>query len=121
MGADAVVFLRFNHVFVCQAPETFAKSVLAERLKVMAVYVGADFCFGKDRTGRVDTLVGLGKELGFLVHPVSLVYMDGERVSTSRIRRLIEEKRWAEARTLIGRPLDGLVRHGSGMKTPARR
>lgn len=110
MGADAVLFLRFSRAFACQAPETFAKSILAGSLQVMDVYVGADFCFGKDRAGRVDTLVKLGKELGFLVHPVCLVYRDGARVSSSRIRRLIEEKRWAKVRTLIGRPLDGLAR-----------
>ncbi len=110
MGVEGVLFLRFSRAFACQAPETFARNILAERLKVMDVYVGADFCFGKDRAGRVDTLVGLGRELGFLVHPVALVYRDGERVSASRIRRLIDEKRWAEAQALIGRPLDGSAR-----------
>ncbi len=105
MGVDAVVFLPFNRKLVCQSPRAFVRDILVNGLKVMAVCVGSDFCFGKDRAGQVDDLAKMGGEHGFLVHPVPLLTLKGEKVSSSMIRRLIEEGRITEAEHQLGRAL----------------
>lgn len=102
MGVDAVVLLPFNKKLSCLAPEAFAKDVLAMMLKPAAVIIGEDFCFGKDRAGRIDTLEKLGPKLGFSVHSVPLTAVNGEKISASMIRRLLEEGKKSEAEKLLG-------------------
>jgi riboflavin kinase / FMN adenylyltransferase len=97
------------------APEAFAVEVLAGRLEARVVAVGADFRFGYGRSGDVDALRALGDRLGFEVEPVELVgHSDGEVVSSSRIRAMLEEGRVAEAARLLGEPFQirGPVVHG---------
>lgn len=114
LGVDAAVILPFNQALACQAPEAFARDVIADQLKASAVFVGEDFCFGKDRSGRVGDLDRYGRELGFTVHPVPLLVVGGERVSSERIRRLISEGKTSLAEKLLGRRLDGIgKRQGS--------
>lgn len=102
LGVDAVVLLPFERKLACMAPLAFARDMLALQLKPLAVCVGEDFCFGKDRAGKVETLEQLGPELGFLVYSVPVLFMGGEKISASRIRRLIELGRKAEAEELLG-------------------
>lgn len=105
LGIDGVVLLPFDQKLACLSPEAFAKDVLALQLKPRAVFVGEDFCFGKDRAGRVTTLQQLGPELGFLVYPVPLLSIGGEKISATRIRRLIERGQKGKAEALLGRKL----------------
>lgn len=105
LGVDAVVFLPFNRKLACQAPRAFVKDILVAGLKVVDVYVGKDFCFGKDRAGQVADLAEMGRQYGFLVHPVPLLTLNREKVSSSLIRRLIEEGRIKEAERCLGRKL----------------
>ena len=102
LGVDGVVLLPFDKNLACLSPEAFAKDVLALQLKPMAVYVGEDFCFGKDRLGKVETLQQLGPKLGFLVYPVPLLSVGGKKISAARIRQLIERGRESEAEELLG-------------------
>lgn len=105
LGVDGVVLLPFGKKLACMSPEAFAKDVLALQLKPVAVYVGKDFCFGKDRAGRAETLQQLGPELGFLVYPVPLLSEGGEKISATRIRRLLEQGDKSRAEKLLGRKL----------------
>ncbi len=105
LGVDAAVLLPFNKNLACLSPEAFAKNILALQLRPVAVCVGEDFCFGKDRAGRVATLQELGSELGFLVHSVPLATMGGEKISASRIRELLERGQRGKAEKLLGRRL----------------
>lgn len=118
MGVDAAVLLPFNRHLACQAPEAFVKDILSKGLKVVDVYVGKDFCFGKDRAGRVDDLKVLGRRYGFLVHPVPLLTRGREKISSSLIRRLIEEGHRKQAECCLGRKLGGGAKKRS---SPRRR
>lgn len=102
LGVAGVVLLPFNDALACQAPAGFARQVLSAALRCAAVFVGEDFCFGKDRAGRVPELEAFGRELGFSVHPVPLLSVDGEKVSSSRIRELLAQGKKREAATLLG-------------------
>lgn len=81
-------------------PEEFAAEQLAD---AAVVVTGADFRFGRKRRGDLDLLVRLGYE----VLPVPLL----EGVSSTEIRRYLQEGEMAAAARLLGRPpeLDGIV------------
>lgn len=97
------------------SPETFAVDLLGGRLSARYVAVGTDFRFGRDRAGDVEVLRSLGRAHGFEVEAVDLVArIDGEVVSSTRIRTDIAEGRVADAAVLLGRPVElrGVVVHG---------
>jgi riboflavin kinase / FMN adenylyltransferase len=105
LGVDAVVIMPFDERLACLSPEGFAKNVLSLQLRPVDVFVGADFCFGKDRAGRVEDLVAFGSDLGFMVHAVPLVKAEGKKISASDIRKLIEKGENKRAEELLGRKL----------------
>jgi len=115
-GVDAVVLASFDNAFADLGPADFAGRILASTLKARAVVVGENFRFGKARQGDVGELIGLGLELGFAVHPVASAIRSGTVISSSLIRRLLEEGRISAANSYLGRPyeIEGRVIHGSG-------
>jgi riboflavin kinase/FMN adenylyltransferase len=86
LGVDAVGLLRFNARLAAMDADRFVRRVLAERLSAREVWVGPDFRFGKGRAGDFALLQALGTELGFTAHSIAPVVVDGERVSSTRIR-----------------------------------
>jgi riboflavin kinase/FMN adenylyltransferase len=113
-GIDEVVFLDFTPTFAAMSPEQFAEDILYRSLILSELFVGNHFAFGKGRTGRIDDLVRLGGQYGFRVHPVTPVVMEGDVVSSSRIRQLIQAGNMERAATLLGRVygIKGAVVHG---------
>jgi riboflavin kinase/FMN adenylyltransferase len=113
-GIDEVVFLGFTPTFAAMSPDQFAKDILHRSLTLSELFVGDHFAFGKGRAGRIDDLVRLGEQYGFLVHPMTPVTMDGDVVSSSRIRQLIQTGEMERAATLLGRfyGIRGTVVHG---------
>ncbi|HJT21356.1 MAG TPA: bifunctional riboflavin kinase/FAD synthetase [Nitrospira sp.] len=102
-GIDEVVFLEFTPGLAGMAPEQFAETVLHRQLGIAEVFVGEHFAFGKGRTGRIGDLERFGKSYGFAVRPVSPVVLDGEVVSSTRIRHLIQAGEMDRAAALLGR------------------
>jgi riboflavin kinase/FMN adenylyltransferase len=105
LGVDAVLLLAFDERLACLTPEAFVRTVLEQRLRPISIFVGADFCFGKDRAGTVATLESLGKDAGFTVQAVPLLKEGGEKISATRIRALIDQGKRASAERLLGRKL----------------
>jgi riboflavin kinase / FMN adenylyltransferase len=104
-GADGVVLLPFDRRMLCRTPAEFARGILSETLKVLEVFVGADFCVGRGRAGSVATLQALGRRIGFGVTKVPLLCVKGRKVSSTAIRELVAGGRLAEAEALLGGPL----------------
>jgi riboflavin kinase/FMN adenylyltransferase len=102
-GVDEVVFLEFTPALAAMAPEEFAAAVLHRSLKISELFVGEHFAFGKGRSGRVADLQRFGGAMGFIVHPVRPVMLNGEVVSSTRIRNLIQAGLMKEAAALLGR------------------
>ena len=102
-GIDEVVFLEFTPALAAMKPEEFAEVVLHRHLGVAEIYVGEHFAFGKGRAGRIADLQRFGAALGFTVHPVRPVMLNGEVVSSTRIRNLIQAGHMEEAAALLGR------------------
>lgn len=105
LGCDAVGLLRFNAALASMSAEDFVREVLVKRLNAREVWVGPDFRFGRGRAGDVELLKRMGAELGFVAHSLDIVTcVDGERVSSSRIRDALSAGALELASSLLGRP-----------------
>jgi riboflavin kinase/FMN adenylyltransferase len=102
-GIDAVVIQHFDAAFANLQPEAFVRGFLTDRLDVRKIWVGKDFRFGKGRKGTVADLRQWGAEKGFEVGVVDPVLVDGTRVSSSKIRQMLEDGRVDEAERMLGR------------------
>jgi len=119
-GVDLAVVVRFDEQRAAETAEEFVQEVLVDCLRARTVIVGADFHFGKGRGGNVALLNQLGPELGFDVHGMALVDVDGRptaddrRVSSTAVRRALAEGDVARATSMLGRPHEvrGVVRPG---------
>jgi riboflavin kinase/FMN adenylyltransferase len=102
-GVDIVVIQNFDESFAALEAPDFVRSFLVERLRSKKLWVGRDLRFGKGRKGTVENLVQWGTRYDFEVGTVEPIVVDQERVSSSRIRQLVEEGRVEEATPLMGR------------------
>ncbi|MGH8582780.1 MAG: bifunctional riboflavin kinase/FAD synthetase [Gammaproteobacteria bacterium] len=101
-GVAHLVCLRFNHRLAALSAAQFAERVLVRGLSARAVVVGDDFRFGQGREGDFESLRALGVRLGFEAVPVPGYTLDGERVSSTRIRALLSAGDLTAARRLSG-------------------
>ena len=114
LGCDRVGLLRFGATLAAMPAETFVREVLVQRLCAREVWVGPGFRFGKGRTGDLALLQAMGRELGFTADEIEPVLVDGERVSSTRIRAALSVGDFDTATRLLGRPyaISGHVVHG---------
>ena len=103
-GMRAVAVVRFTRELSKWEPEMFVRTVLVEWLRVSEVWVGANFLFGRDRSGNFTLLRTLGQRYGFRAEKIDPVRYKEFVVSSTRIRRLIAEGRMDEAGALLGHP-----------------
>ncbi|QNP42213.1 bifunctional riboflavin kinase/FAD synthetase [Lysobacter solisilvae (ex Woo and Kim 2022)] len=103
-GIDQVGLLRFDGALSSLTAEEFVRTVLQQRLSAREVWVGPEFRFGKGRAGDIALLRRMGAELGFIADEIAPVQLDGERVSSTRIRAALRAGDFAAATRLLGRP-----------------
>jgi riboflavin kinase/FMN adenylyltransferase len=113
-GVDRVLCVRFNARFAGLSAEAFMERVLCDRLGARLVLVGEDFRFGAGRRGDIELLRAAGPELGFAVETAPTFALDGERVSSTRVRAALAAGELETAARLLGRPyrICGRVAHG---------
>ncbi len=113
-GIDIVCCLRFNEEMRSLSAEGFMQRVLVEGLGVKYLVIGDDFRFGMDRSGGYQFLSAAGERLGFDVTDTHTYEVDGERVSSTRIRHELEQANFDEAARLLGKPytISGHVGYG---------
>ncbi len=113
-GVDKVVCLRFNALLARTSAEDFVREYLINGLGVRALIVGDDFRFGRNRNGDFTLLQEMGRQAGFAVSSVETFIVDGHRVSSSRIRQILQDADFRLAERLLGRPfaISGRVAHG---------
>ena len=115
-GMQGLAVVRFTMELSHWEPETFVRTVLVEWLRVVEVWVGANFLFGHNRAGNFTVLRSLGARYGFRAEKIDPVRYKDFVVSSTRIRRLIAEGRLDEAGALLGHPyyIDGTIVQGRG-------
>jgi riboflavin kinase/FMN adenylyltransferase len=77
--------------------------LISARWPIAELWVGAGFALGRGRSGSLDVLQRIGFERGFKVQAVQPLVLDGQVVSSSRIRTLLEQHDFEGARKLLGR------------------
>ncbi|MDR6145079.1 riboflavin kinase/FMN adenylyltransferase [Sphingomonas sp. SORGH_AS870] len=113
-GVDAMVVFGFDTALAALSAQEFVEQRLLGALRVGGVVTGEDFTFGRGRSGTVATLREWGRRQGFSAETVAPVTLDGEPVSSSRIRAALIAGNPREAARLLTRPfaIEGRVQHG---------
>jgi riboflavin kinase/FMN adenylyltransferase len=116
LGIEAMVAYPTDEALLALSPAEFFSRIVLEKLAARAMVEGQNFFFGRDRTGNVDTLRQLTATAGLELEIVPPVVVDGEVVSSSRVRRLIGQGHVDQARRLLTQPyrVRGMVTHGAG-------
>jgi len=113
-GIDAVLLLTFGRDLSLLTPHQFAEEILKEKLRACEVHEGYNFHFGHKAGGNVQSLAEFGREMGFAVKVFDEMTLRGEPVSSSQIRKLINQGHVSRARHLLGRPFAILSNPGRG-------
>ena len=115
LGIQQTIVIHFDKAFAQIRADDFLRAVVAERLHAKEVYLGTGFAFGHNREGNIDRLRRVSNELGFVADEVPEVCLRGRRVSSSRIRELLQSGRVNLARRMLGRPygVEGRVIRGA--------
>ena len=113
-GADAMLVFQFNAELAATTAEDFVAELLAKRIGAAGVVTGEDFTFGYKRGGNAEVLRELGAVHGIIAEAVAPVSLDGEPVSSSRIRDALKAGDPGTATHLLTRPfaVEGVVQHG---------
>lgn len=114
-GADAMLTFRFDRELANRTAEEFV-DFLVRNMGAAGVVTGEDFTFGKGRTGTVDLFAALGATTGLRNEAVAPVTgMNGEIISSSRIRDALKTGDCASATRLMTRPfaIESMVQHGA--------
>ncbi len=113
-GMNRVIVAHFTAHFASLSEQDFVKKMLVEGLQVKWLIVGEDFCYGAGRDGNVASLQQAGQRYGFQVEVLQDVLHEGERISSSAVRRALQSSDFDQAAALLGQPyyLSGRVIHG---------
>lgn len=112
---DRVLCVRFNARFAAVTAEEFIQRVLLQGLGAHYVVVGRDFRYGNKRRGDIELLKRMGRDRGLEVATAATFCLDGERVSSTRVRTALAQGDLETAERLLGRPYQmcGRVVHGN--------
>ncbi|MDX6444222.1 MAG: riboflavin kinase / adenylyltransferase [Blastocatellia bacterium] len=115
LGIEQTIVIRFDRAFSQVRAEEFLRTVIADRLHAKEVYLGCGFAFGHNREGNIELLRAVSRRLGFLADEVPELRLRSRRVSSSRIRELLQQGRVNLVRRMLGRPygVEGMVVRGA--------
>ncbi len=113
-GVDAMAVFHFDGDLARLSAEAFIAERLHANLQVAGVVTGEDFTFGRAKSGDVRLLGERGAVHGFVAETVGAVTLDGEPVSSTRIRDALRNGEPQVAARLLTRPfaIEGVVQHG---------
>jgi riboflavin kinase/FMN adenylyltransferase len=103
LGVDAALVIRFEREFSRIPGEEFIRHLARDFGGLASVCVGGEFTFGHQRSGNVALLQSLGAELNFTVHGLAAVALNGQVVSSTRIREAVQRADLDAAGQLLGR------------------
>lgn len=114
LGVDHLYQIPFDRGLAGLSPEEFVRVVIAEGLGLSHVVIGADFRFGRKRSGTAEDLQAFGRQMGFAVTIAGMVARGDTRVSSTLIRTALSEGQPREAAMMLGHwhRIDGAVVHG---------
>jgi riboflavin kinase/FMN adenylyltransferase len=116
LGVDAAIAYPTDEELLALPPEEFFERIVRRQLGARAMVEGPNFFFGHNRTGTIELLKTLTAGAGIGLDVVEPLIVEGDYVSSSRIRRLLGQGRVDAARSLLTQPyrIRGMVVHGAG-------
>jgi len=102
MGVDRVINQPFDESISKIEASSFVEFLRRHIPKLKAIHVGENFRFGKGRQGDVNMLLGSGKKLGVQVFSLDRLNLDGEAISSTRVREALLEGKMELANALLG-------------------
>lgn len=114
LGVERLICVNFTRKFANQSAEQFIEHLLVEKLGIKHLIVGDDFHFGKNRTGNFAMLSEAGKVFNFGVTDTASYKLSDCRISSTEIRKALEQDNLSEATSMLGREYSivGKVFHG---------
>lgn len=92
MGVDEMIVIPFDRDFSLLTSEQFIKEIIWQKIGVSNFVIGYDHHFGRDRSGTISTVERMGRELGYESHVVSRQEVGDKTVSSTAIRKAIQEE-----------------------------
>jgi riboflavin kinase/FMN adenylyltransferase len=103
LGAHTLLLIHFDKQFSELPGEVFVRALARDLGGIQSLCVGSNFVFGHKRGGNVGLLKKLGQELNFTVHGMASVALDGEPVSSTRVRETIASGELDATSQMLGR------------------
>jgi riboflavin kinase/FMN adenylyltransferase len=115
LGIEQAIVIPFDKNFASQPAEEFISEIIHDRLHAKEVHLGKDFAFGRGRGGNIGLLRKMSGDLRFFADEVPEVQLRGRRISSSRIRELLDDGRVNLVRRMLGRPygVEGVIERGA--------
>ena len=117
LGIEQLVLVPFNKTLASKSAETFVNEILIKTLQAKHIAVGENFRFGRNREGDIFTLKKIGTSLGIKISIIPILEDHHGRLSSSRIRKALNEGNLNYAKSLLNRPYTfrGIVEKGKGL------
>jgi riboflavin kinase/FMN adenylyltransferase len=114
MGLDVLIYHPFTREMAGWSPQDFVERILVAKLQVAGVFVGFNYTFGHKGAGTPEMLQSMGQDYGFMVSVIPPITYNGEPVSSSLVRKALEDGDIATAVQMFGYypVLDGIVVEG---------
>jgi riboflavin kinase/FMN adenylyltransferase len=101
-GIENLVIHPFNESFSRLTAEEFVHTILVDQFHIHKIIIGHDHRFGRNRTANIDDLIAFGKEYGFEVEQISAQEIQDVSVSSTKIRKALDEGNIALANDYLG-------------------
>lgn len=118
-GLDHLIIEPFTKEFSRLTALEFVRNILVEKLKIKKLVIGYDHHFGRNREGDFEQLKEYGKDFGFEVEEIPAQDIQNIAVSSTKIRKALEEGQIEKANTYLGYEfmITGKIIHGRGLGT----
>ena len=101
-GIENLVIHPFNESFSRLTAEEFVHSILVDQFHIQKIIIGHDHRFGRNRTANIDNLISFGAQYGFEVEQISAQEIQEVSVSSTKIRKALNEGNMALANDYLG-------------------
>lgn len=102
-GIDHTIIVPFTREFSRMSYQDFVRNDLVGRLHIDTLLIGYNHHLGHNRSGGYDELLELSQSFGFDLQIMPQKQLDAQHVSSTVIRRMIQEHQMQEAERLLGR------------------
>lgn len=117
LGLDYLLIKKFTHEFSRLSADEFVKQILVDKLNAKKVIIGYDHRFGRNRNADINDLIKFGETYGFEVQEISAQDINDVAVSSTKIRKALNEGYIEKANEFLGYNfmLSGTVVKGKGL------